>query len=134
MHKDSLFNGIAELWDMANNELGTTGENMGVSFLKKEGFTILERNWRFGKAEIDIIASKEELMVFVEVKMRSSNHYGSPWQAVVKNKQTRIIKAADHYLKKTQWQGEARFDIISIVGSGVGAQLTYLKAAFYPLL
>ncbi len=119
---------------MDHNALGNTGENMATSFLKKEGYTILERNWRFGKAEIDIIASREDIMVFIEVKMRSSEHYGSPWQAVVKNKQTRIIKAADHYLRKTNWPGEARFDIISIVGSGVGAKLTHLKSAFYPLI
>lgn len=116
---------------MKTTEKGAQGEDIAVDYLQKKGFTVLERNYHWGKLEIDIIASIEETMVFIEVKLRGSKHYGSPWQAVNKGKQRRLIKAAHHYLNKAEWDGEARFDIISIVGSQASAEVQHLEDAYY---
>ena len=61
-----------------HNELGKKGEQLAVDFLQKKGYTILDRNWRFKKAEVDIIAQKEQILAIVEVKTRSSNYFGNP--------------------------------------------------------
>lgn len=104
---------------------------MAVDYLEKKGYRIEARNYNWGKLEIDIIASYEEYMVFVEVKLRGSKHYGAPWQAVNSGKQNRLIKAAHHYLNKVEWDGEARFDVISIIGSNAGAEIQHIEAAYY---
>lgn len=118
---------------MGNIELGITGEKIALEHLLDLGFELKEQNWRFGRIEIDLIVANGDLLVFVEVKMRASSYHGSPWQAVSLQKQRKIIKAADHYIKRYQWSGEARFDIISIVGSKPSHQLQHIESAFYPI-
>ncbi|MEO0403340.1 MAG: YraN family protein [Bacteroidota bacterium] len=118
---------------MGTLELGVAGEKIALKFLESQGYTLKEQNWTFGRLEIDLIMQKEDTMVFVEVKMRASNYHGSPWQAVVLQKQRRIIKAADHYIKRNQWEGEARFDIVSIVGSHTAHEVQHITSAFYPI-
>jgi len=79
-------------------------------------------------SEIDIIAEKENCLIFVEVKTRSSSAFGHPEEFVSRNQQKKILEAADFYIEKQDWQGDIRFDIISIIQ---GQDPVHLKDAFY---
>lgn len=94
---------------------GQKGEDLATQFLEKEGYQIVERNFRYKRAEIDIIAKKDGLMVFVEVKARSSSAFGYPEDFVDEKKSALIMAAADHYIDQMNWEGLIRFDIISIM-------------------
>lgn len=117
---------------MANhNELGKKGEDLAVSFLIKEGYDILERNYTFQKAEVDIIAQKEDILAVVEVKTRSTNVFGNP-QDFLKPKQIqRIVKVVDNYVTSHQLDVEVRFDIIAIVKNGNQFDIEHLENAYY---
>ena len=117
---------------MKTIEKGKQGEEIAVSYLVKKGYTIDAQNFSWGKLEIDVIASIDQTLVFIEVKFRSTKHYGAPWQAVNGGKQHRLIKAAHHYINKVKWDGEARFDVISIVGSTAAAEIQHIEGAYYP--
>ncbi|MEY8019227.1 YraN family protein [Muriicola sp. SD30] len=112
------------------NELGRKGEDMAVNWLEKEGYTIKERNYRFGKAEIDILAQKNGILAVVEVKMRRSGHLRSLADAVNLKKRSRLIKATDHYVITNNLDIEVRFDIILILHSKDKYTLEHLEAAF----
>jgi len=118
-----------------HNELGEKGEFLAGEWLQKEGYHILERNWRMGKLELDIIAHKDEKLVVVEVKTRETDIFGDPALAVTKKKQKQIIKAAHAYIVENDIQHEARFDIISvIIPAKSDPVLEHHPGAFYPLL
>ncbi len=114
-----------------HNELGTRGEDEAVSFLIKNGYRIKERNWRFAKAEIDIIAENDEWLVMVEVKTRSNDAFGSPEVFVSKKQQGHLIRAANRYLDLYPTEKDTRFDIISIVIEPKFL-LEHIPEAFYP--
>src|SRR5690606_38292386 len=104
------------LLEMAeHNDLGTEGETIAANHLVKQGYKILERNWRFGKEEIDIIAQKEDTLVVVEVKARFSNFFGEPEEFVSRAKQKHLIKASQAYIEKHNLDLEVRFDIIGVI-------------------
>ena len=114
-----------------HNELGKKGEQFAVKHLTDNNYTILERNYRFEKAEIDIIAQKEETLAIIEVKTRSSIAFGNP-QDFVKPKQIkRLVKAVDEYIISNELDVEVRFDIIAIVKKDEKYGLEHLKDAFY---
>lgn len=114
-----------------HNELGIKGEQLAVNFLVKSGYTIIERNFRFDRAEVDIIALKENILAVVEVKTRNSTDFGNP-QDFLKPKQIqRIIKAVDHYITTNSLSYEVRFDIIAIVKEINDFKIEHLKNAFY---
>lgn len=99
-------------------QTGDQGEEMAVDLLTKKGFEILERNYRFGKGEIDIIARdpSDNYLVFVEVKLRHNLNYGEPEYAITKSKQNQIKKIANAYLfEKEINEIDCRFDVISIL-------------------
>ena len=96
------------------HELGKKGEQLAVDFLIKKGYTIKERNWRFGYLEIDIIARKEDLISIIEVKTRSKNTFGSPESFVSKKKIKNLVQAANAYLEYENLTLEVQFDIVSI--------------------
>jgi putative endonuclease len=112
-------------------ELGKTGESMAASYLEEKGYRILERNWRWGKEEIDIIALHDNFVVIVEVKTRSSNIFAEPEASVTKSKQRILVRAANAYMNYRRRQGEVRFDIISIIVGKEGSELHHLVDAFY---
>jgi putative endonuclease len=115
-----------------HNELGTLGEDLATRFLLREGYTILERNWTFQKAEIDIIAQKEEnSIVFVEVKTRNSAFFGDPQSFVTSAKIKFIVKAANEYLIANELQQEARFDIIAVLKNSKEERIEHFENAFY---
>lgn len=94
---------------------GQQGEDLATRYLKEKGYQILTRNFRYKRAEIDIIAQKDKLIAFVEVKTRSSDIFGYPEEFVDEKKAALVIGAADHYIEENRWEGLIRFDIISVM-------------------
>jgi len=114
-----------------HNELGKKGEQLAVDYLLDKGYNIVERNYRFDKAEVDIIAQKDNTLAIVEVKTRSSIDFGNP-QDFVKPKQIqRLVKAVDEYVTVNGLDVEVRFDIIAIVKKGRLFDIEHLQDAFY---
>ncbi len=114
-----------------HNELGKLGEELAVEYLQKNGYAILETNWTFQKAEIDIIAKKENILAVVEVKTRSSLDFGLP-QDFVKNKKIQLlVKAVDAYVNEKNLDIDVRFDIIAIHKEGKTFSIEHLIDAFY---
>ena len=114
-----------------HNELGKKGEQLAVDFLFKNGYEIVERNYRFDKAEVDIIARKDNILAIVEVKTRSTKDFGNP-QDFVKSKQIKnLVKAVDEYVNENDLDIEVRFDIIAIVKEKKGFKIEHLENAFY---
>ena len=98
-----------------HNELGKKGEQLAVEFLLKNNYEIIERNYRFDKAEVDIMSLKENVLAIVEVKTRSTTDFGNP-QDFVKPKQIKnLVKAVNEYVIENELDYEVRFDIIAIV-------------------
>lgn len=114
-----------------HNELGEKGEQLAVDFLLQNGYQIMERNYRFQKAEVDIIAKQKDTLAIVEVKTRSTIDFGNP-QDFLKPKQIqRIVKAVDQYVTTNKLDVEVRFDIIAIVKTGKTFEIEHLENAFY---
>jgi len=115
----------------AHNELGKHGEQLAVKYLIGKGFEIREQNWRFQKAEVDIIAQKDDLLVIVEVKTRSNRFFGDPQEFVKQEKIRLLTKAIDHYVTDLDLDVEVRFDVIGIVMTNLKTSVTHLEDAFY---
>ncbi|SDQ44059.1 putative endonuclease [Chryseobacterium soldanellicola] len=98
-----------------HNDFGKKAEDLAVGFLQKNGYKILIRNFRFQKAEIDIIAEKDNLIIITEVKARSTDAFMLPQEAVNKKKIKLIVSAANNYLEEFNKSQEVRFDIISVL-------------------
>lgn len=118
---------------MSNNlELGRKGEELAANHLSGKGYKILERNWRRGRNEIDIIARDGKYVVIVEVKTRESNTFGEPEMSVTREKQKALVRAANSYILYKDLHDEVRFDIVSIIiGKGKEA-INHIEDAFYP--
>jgi putative endonuclease len=115
-------------------ELGRKGEELAAKYLTEKGFRILERNWRRGKNEIDIIARDGRYIVIVEVKTRESNALAEPETAVTREKQKALIRAANSYVMYKNLVDEVRFDIVSIIISKGKELINHIPDAFYPTL
>ena len=115
----------------AHNELGKHGEQVAVKYLIEKGFVIREKNWRFQKAEVDIIAQKGEILAIVEVKTRSNSFFGEPQDFVKREKINLLTKAIDHYVTELDLDVEVRFDIIGIVMTDLKTSIVHLEDAFY---
>ncbi len=114
-----------------HNELGKKGEQLAVDYLLKNNYAIVERNYRFDQAEVDIIAKQKDILAIIEVKTRSTSDFGDP-QDFVKPKQIqRLVKAVDEYVTENDLDVEVRFDIIAIVKSGKSYNIEHLENAFY---
>lgn len=94
--------------------LGNRGEELAVKYLKKRGFKILERNFRTPLGEVDIIAEDRQILVFVEVKTRSDDSFGHPFEAVDNRKRERMKRIALLYLKDSGMERQVRFDVVSV--------------------
>ncbi len=112
-----------------NIEIGKKGEDMAVDYLEHLGYEILERNFRSGRIEIDIIAKLADRLIFIEVKTRTGNLYGYPEEAVDDQKQDSIENCAEAYILDTGWQGKIRFDIIA-VNLNQKSPIFHIKDAF----
>jgi len=113
-------------------ELGRKGEALAAKYLKNKGYTIKHSNYTYAKAEIDLIVQKGPFLVFVEVKTRtkSGGDHGFPEEAVTRKKAKHIFRAANQYIFATNWQGEIRFDVISIVTTP-SLEIMHFEDAFY---
>jgi putative endonuclease len=110
---------------------GKEGEDLAADFLMKKGFEIIERNYRHKHSEIDLIVKKNNWMIFVEVKMRSSDAFGYPEGFVDYKKAKNIIYGAEEYTYRNNWQGNVRFDIVSIREIKGEREIVHIEDAFY---
>ncbi|AWH84569.1 YraN family protein [Flavobacterium album] len=114
-----------------HNDLGKLGEDLAVEFLQKAGYTILQRNWVYQKAEIDIIACKSDVLAIVEVKTRSTLEFGLPQEFVKPAKIKLLVRAVDAFVEQNDIDGEVRFDIISIHKNNTAFEIEHLEDAFF---
>lgn len=115
-----------------HNQLGASGEAAAADFLQANGYHILVRNFRYKRAEIDLIARKEKILVFVEVKTRSSDKFGYPEEFVSNRKTELFLMAAEEYVFQQNWLYDIRFDILAItVLPGGNFQVHHIEDAFH---
>ena len=116
-----------------HNDLGKEGEEIAKIFLEKLGYDILDQNYVYKNAEVDIIALHKNELIFVEVKARSSTSFGFPESFVVPEKQKQMAKVANEYFEKINFEGEIRFDIVAIVLTRDGKHdVKHIIDAFFP--
>ncbi|MEM1326568.1 MAG: YraN family protein [Bacteroidota bacterium] len=114
-------------------EIGNQGEQLAADYLSAKGYRVLERNWRFSRAEVDIIAMDGEILVFVEVKTRSSTYFGEPEAFVSETQERLLLDAANVYMEQIGHDWEIRFDIIGIVLLNIGhPDIRHFEDAFFP--
>lgn len=113
-----------------HNDLGKQGELLAIEYLIEKGYSIVEKNYRFRKAEIDIIAQKDNVLLVVEVKTRTSVNYGNPQDFVNPKKIKLLVSGIDNYVVENDLDVEIRFDIIAIIKNKNVFQIEHLKDAF----
>ena len=114
-----------------HNELGKKGEEMAAAHLLACGYELVARNFKFQKAEVDIIARKGDILAVIEVKTRSTPNFGDPQEFVKKKQIQQLVKAIDHFVNENNLDVEVRFDIIAIIQNKAGTRLEHLEDAFY---
>ncbi|NOT75350.1 MAG: YraN family protein [Cyclobacteriaceae bacterium] len=114
-----------------NIKMGEQGEDLAAAFLQEKGFTILERNFRFKKSEIDLIVSRGNWLVFIEVKTRTSTAFGYPEEFVDYKKKKMIFEGALEYMYRQDWQGNVRYDIVAVNIYGHKHKIRHIEDAFY---
>jgi putative endonuclease len=115
-----------------HNQIGQQGESLARKFLEDKGYEILDKNWCFKKAEVDLIAYYQEQLIFIEVKTRTSRGFGEPEDFVHDAKQTLLQQAAEEYIHIMDFQGEIRFDIISVLFNGTeDYTIKHIEDAFW---
>jgi len=117
-----------------SHNLGQKGEDLAADHLKKAGYKILFRNWKWGNKEIDIIAENQEFIIFVEVKTRSEDFLMAPVTAITREKRRTLIYAANGYLQRYGIDKESRFDIITVIQTADSYKIDHIEGAFYPTL
>ena len=111
-------------------ELGKKGEQLAVDYLVQNNYKIIARNYRFLKAEVDIIVQKEDILAAVEVKTRSTSDFGNPQDFINPKKIKLLVSAMDNFVVENDLDVEVRFDIIAIVKQKDAFQIEHLKDAF----
>jgi putative endonuclease len=115
----------------SHNELGKWGEDVAAEYLERQGYTIIERDWKSGHRDLDIIALDGDTIVFVEVKTRSNRMFTDPEMAVDYQKIRHLQQAANHYIKYRHINHDIRFDIITVVGTmNDSPAIDHIKDAF----
>jgi putative endonuclease len=115
-----------------HNDIGAKGEKLAVEYLRKKGYNIVASNWRHRHKEVDIIAREGKELVIIEVKLRSTDYFGDPSDAVTLKKQKFLIEAAEAYLDSIDDEPEVRFDVVSIVAASNGYEFEHITDAFCP--
>lgn len=111
--------------------LGQEAEQKALAYLLSKGYLLLEKNFRYRKAEIDLILQKDDFLVVVEVKARSTQYFGAAETFVSPKKIELLVMATDYYIQKNQLNLEVRFDIVAFHVDGIHWKQTHLKNAFY---
>jgi putative endonuclease len=113
-----------------HNDLGKKGEDAAAEYLLKLGHQILERGYRFGRAEVDIISIEKNMVVFTEVKTRSSEYFGYPEDAVDKKKKKLLLHAAEEFVVSHKLDLAMRFDIISVLSENENLKIFHIPDVF----
>ncbi|MEO9510909.1 MAG: YraN family protein [Flavobacteriaceae bacterium] len=114
-----------------HNEFGKQGEQVAVDFLQRERYEICYRNYRYQRAEVDIIARKGAVLAIVEVKSRSVGFLGDLSDTINQKKIKLLVLAADNYVQERKLDVEVRFDIILVIKNKEGFEVEHVKNAFY---
>jgi putative endonuclease len=114
-------------------DLGRKGESLAKAHQEQNGYEIMDENWTHGRLEIDLIAYKDKVIIFAEVKTRTGNYFGEPEDFVDARKQRLLADAADEYIYLMDHQGEVRFDIIAVLfDKQDNYTLKHIEDAFWP--
>ena len=113
-------------------QLGKEGEDIAAAHLAKKGYKILARNYRSGRTEIDIIATKDDLLIVVEVKTRETDQYGDPEESVGTSKINMLAQGIEDYMLDKDLDTNVRYDIISIIKNQYKTDLHHIEDAFWP--
>lgn len=117
-----------------HNETGKRGEQIAMLYLQQKGYEILDENWVYGKAEIDLVALYNHQIIFVEVKTRTSTGFGMPEDFVADAKQKQMELGANKYIEIMDFDGEIRFDIIAVLLKNDGSyNIKHIEDAFWPM-
>lgn len=108
---------------------GNTAEDLACRYLEKQGLSLVERNYRCRVGELDLVMRDGDCLVFVEVRSRHRDHYGTPAETITWIKQRRLTRAAAYYLQKRRYDAPCRFDVISITQTGTQT-LEWIRDAF----
>lgn len=114
-----------------HNEFGKEGERMAQEFLENHGYEILEKNYRYLKAEVDVIALKNGILAVVEVRARSNDRIIPIAETITPKKIKLLVAAADHYVTENELDVEVRFDVITILKNRKIFKIDHLESAFY---
>ncbi|WP_224485113.1 YraN family protein [Robertkochia aurantiaca] len=114
-----------------HNQYGKLAESLACDLVIQKGYTVLERNYRFDRAEADIIARDGDRLVCIEVKARSRLKYGLPQEAVTRSKIRQLVKVMHHFVTERDIKQEVRFDIIAVSGKGKTLEIEHIEDAFY---
>ncbi len=113
-----------------HNDLGELGEERAQSYLHANGYKIRHTKWRTGRLELDIVAEKENMLIVVEVKTRSTDTFEAPEEAINLRKIRNIVSATHEYIHRFDWNGETRFDVISVMPEGQTFRIDHIEDAF----
>ncbi|NOU60861.1 YraN family protein [Marinifilum caeruleilacunae] len=113
-----------------HNELGKLGEDLAVKYLEEKGFNLLDRNWIYQKKELDIIALKDDCLVVVEVKSRSTDYFEHPTDAISLSKIKFIVRATQAYVDLREIKQEVRFDVVSVIKREEKFVIEHIEDAF----
>jgi putative endonuclease len=117
---------------MKTKQIGQRGEDLALAFLQEKGYQLLERNYRYGRAEIDLVMQQENLLVFIEVKYRKNADFGYPEEFVGKKQRQMLLKAGDNFIYQQDWQHNIRYDIIAILPKEANEfEITHFEDAIY---
>ena len=114
-----------------HNAFGKWGEEIACQFLTQKGYSITQKNYRFRKGEIDIIAQKAEEIVFVEVRSRSNEQFVETEESISRYKEELFIETASHYLESKNIDLDARFDVIIVIGKS-NPEIRHYEGAIEP--
>lgn len=117
---------------MHNKKLGKEGEDAAAAFLIQHGYRVLHRNMHLGHDELDIIATRNNTLVIVEVKTRATHTFSVPEDYITPHKEHSLIRATERYIEDYDWMGDTRFDLIAIYYAGRKPQIIHIEDAFYP--
>jgi len=120
---------------MNNAELGNIGEEKAAALLEAKKMIVLDRNYRFMRAEVDIVATTDREIVFVEVKTRRNNRFGEPEESIDDTKKKQLFKVAEAWLHERRMEGApVRFDVITVMNpNGKGEKINHIEGAFWYL-
>lgn len=114
-----------------HNLFGQEAEQKALSFLVDKGYVLLEKNYRFGKAEIDLLMKHQDILICIEVKARSTDFFGTPESFISSKKIKLLVGAVNHYIEKNAIDFEVRFDVIAFTVNNLKWECKHIENAFY---